>query len=71
MIRVLTVVVGSSSRIISNVVSRSQFTGKLGSRFVLTLALEKLVNDMDPDLPNNLQAQVPIVSKARYESDKF
>lgn len=34
-----------------------------------TLALRKLINDTNPDLPNNLQVQVPIVSRARNESD--
>jgi hypothetical protein len=33
------------------------------------IALETPINVMHPDLPNNLQAQVPIVSQARFELD--
>lgn len=32
--------------------------------------LEKLINIVNQDLPNNLQAQVPIVSEACCKSDK-
>ena len=36
---------------------------------LLIIAFETPINVMNPDLPNNLQAQVPIVSQAHCDSD--